>query len=68
MHCICEDAIRCVHGEGMPIHKRPQVKGNLFVKFEIIFPPNNFVDSAKITVSMITCCSVLSGIVAVECG
>lgn len=43
------DAIRCVKGEGMPIHKRPQDKGNLYIKFEIIFPPNNFVDPAKIT-------------------
>jgi len=44
------DAIRVVRGEGMPIHRRPDNRGNLYVKFEIIFPPNNFVDSAKVTV------------------
>lgn len=43
------DAIHCVQGEGMPIHKRPQDKGNLYIKFEIIFPQNNFIDPAKIT-------------------
>jgi len=47
---VCADAIRCVPGEGMPLHKRPHDKGNMYIKFEIIFPPNNFVDPAKITV------------------
>jgi len=37
----------------MPIHKRPNDKGNLLVKFQIIFPPNNFVDPAKITVCIV---------------
>jgi len=45
----------------MPIHKRPQDKGNLYIKFEIIFPQNNFIDPAKITVCIIaTYCSVQS--------
>jgi len=34
----------------MPIHRRPHDKGNLLIKFEINFPPNNFVDPAKISV------------------
>lgn len=42
------DATRCVIGEGMPIYRNPSDKGNLFVKFEIVFPPNNFTDPANI--------------------
>jgi len=44
----------------MPIHKRPQNKGNLYIKFEIIFPPNNFVDPAKIAVCITAYCSIQS--------
>jgi len=34
----------------MPLHKQPFERGDLYVKFEIVFPPNNFVDPAKIAV------------------
>jgi len=30
--------VRMIPKEGMPIHKRPYEKGNLYVKFEIVFP------------------------------
>ncbi|XP_035679341.1 dnaJ homolog subfamily A member 2-like [Branchiostoma floridae] len=39
--------IRGVVGEGMPIYRNPFEKGNLYIKFDIKFPENNFVDEAK---------------------
>jgi len=41
-------SLRCVEGEGMPIYRNPFEKGNLFIKFEITFPPNNFIDEPKL--------------------
>lgn len=40
--------IRGVVGEGMPTYKRPFDKGNLYVKFEIEFPENNFLPLDKL--------------------
>lgn len=34
--------LKVVSGEGMPQYKNPFEKGNLYVKFEIQFPDNNF--------------------------
>lgn len=34
----------------MPIYRNPFEKGNLYIKFEITFPPNQFLESAKIKV------------------
>jgi DnaJ family protein A protein 2 len=39
------ESTRCVEGEGMPIYRNPFEKGNLYIKFEIIFPPNNFIEA-----------------------
>ena len=51
--------IRGVVGEGMPGYRRPFDKGNLYIKFEIEFPPNNFIPCDKISVStVITCINV----------
>lgn len=36
------DAVRMVRGEGMPIHKNPFERGNLYIKFKINFPENHF--------------------------
>lgn len=33
--------IRAIQKEGMPIHKNPYEKGNLYVKFDVKFPENN---------------------------
>ena len=44
--------IRGVVGEGMPGYRRPFDKGNLYIKFEIEFPPNNFIPCDKISVSI----------------
>ncbi|KAI8810068.1 hypothetical protein BJ742DRAFT_867995 [Cladochytrium replicatum] len=41
--------IKCITGEGMPAYKRPYDRGNLFVRFEIIFPPPNWGPSEKVT-------------------
>jgi len=38
---------RCVYGEGMPQHRNPFEKGNLYVKFEVTFPPNHFLEEPK---------------------
>jgi DnaJ family protein A protein 1 len=34
--------LRSIEGEGMPRYKNPFEKGRLIVRFEVIFPPNNF--------------------------
>lgn len=33
---------RVIAGEGMPVHKTPDQKGNMFIAFDVEFPPNNF--------------------------
>ena len=43
--------MKIVAGEGMPVYRNPFEKGSLYVKFEITFPPNKFVDDQKLTVS-----------------
>lgn len=48
--------IRGVVGEGMPAYRRPYDRGNLYVKFEIEFPPNNFIPGDKISVSTYFLC------------
>ncbi|KAL5021318.1 hypothetical protein ScPMuIL_000473 [Solemya velum] len=35
-------AIRCVKEEGMPRYRNPFEKGNLYIKFDVTFPPQNF--------------------------
>lgn len=45
----------------MPGYRRPYDKGNLYIKFEIEFPPNNFIPCDKISVS-ISCVDYLCGL------
>lgn len=40
-----QGAIRCVRGEGMPTHKNPFVKGDLFIAFNVIFPDSSSLDA-----------------------
>jgi len=40
--------IKCVDGEGMPIHKRPYEKGRLIIKFNVQFPKTVTVDALKL--------------------
>ncbi|KAK3578457.1 hypothetical protein CHS0354_038543 [Potamilus streckersoni] len=35
-------AVKCITGEGFPIFKNPFEKGNLIIKFDVVFPPQNF--------------------------
>ena len=30
--------VKCIEGDGMPVHGQPSVKGNLYVQFEIEYP------------------------------
>lgn len=46
----CLGCVRGVVGEGMPFYRRPFDKGNLYIKFEIEFPPSNFIPEDKIEV------------------
>ena len=43
--------IRGVAGEGMPIYKRSTTNGNLYIRFNVIFPEKNFLDEEKLKVS-----------------
>lgn len=45
---IKPDEVRIIEGEGMPEYKRPFSKGDLYVQFELIFPPPNWADEATI--------------------
>lgn len=40
--------MKCIDGEGMPIYKNPIEKGNLFIKFNVVFPPDNFASVEKL--------------------
>ena len=39
---IKPDEVRVIEGEGMPEYKRPYNKGNLYVQFEVVFPPQDW--------------------------
>ena len=33
---------RVILHEGMPMHRNPFEKGHLYIEFDVIFPPNDF--------------------------
>lgn len=39
--------VKCIIGEGMPIHKRPYEKGQLIIKFNVTFPQSMSLESIK---------------------
>lgn len=39
---------KTISNEGMPGYKRPFDKGTMYVKFDVIFPPQNWLDRSKI--------------------
>jgi DnaJ family protein A protein 2 len=39
---------RCVEREGMPTYRDPYEKGNLYIKFDITFPPSGFISSDNV--------------------
>lgn len=45
---IKPDEVRIIEGEGMPEHKRPFSKGDLYVQFELVFPPSRWADEETI--------------------
>ena len=42
-YVITPNSQKAILKEGMPIHKNPFEKGNLYIKFEVAFPENNFI-------------------------
>lgn len=40
-----------VKGEGMPQYRNPFEKGDLYIKFDVQFPENNWIDAEKLNVS-----------------
>lgn len=41
-------SVKGVEGEGMPLHRSPFDKGNLYIKFDVTFPENHFADEKAI--------------------
>ena len=50
--------VRSVIGEGMPHFRNPFEKGNLYIKFDITFPPNKFTEEPKLKVCGFVCLSI----------
>jgi len=44
---------RCVVGEGMPRYRNPFEKGNLYIKFDVIFPSSQFIDKSQLQVCIL---------------
>ena len=50
---MCCDAVGSTHAvpnEGMPIYRTPFERGNLYIKFDVIFPPNQFIQPSQVKV------------------
>jgi len=39
---------RVILNEGMPLHRNPFEKGHLYIEFDVIFPPNNYLITEKL--------------------
>lgn len=50
-------SVRMVRAEGMPQYRNPFDKGDLYVKFDVQFPQNNWISPEKLVVCG-TCCFV----------
>lgn len=42
--------LKAIQGEGMPHHKNPFDKGNLYIKFDVVFPENNFAQDDQLKI------------------
>ncbi|KAG2469760.1 DNJA2 protein, partial [Polypterus senegalus] len=42
-------SVRVVRGEGMPQYRNPFEKGDLYIKFDVQFPENNWISPEKLT-------------------
>ena len=45
------DCVRGIKEEGMPVHRHPETRGNLYIKFEIEFPESGSLTEKSIVVS-----------------
>lgn len=45
------DCIRGIKEEGMPIYRHPEMRGNLYIKFEIEFPESGDLSEQAVVVS-----------------
>lgn len=45
----CVGVIRGMHHYGMPVHKHPEIKGNLYVEFELDFPETLSCETAEVS-------------------
>lgn len=43
-----------VRGEGMPQYRNPFDKGDLYVKFDVQFPQNNWISPEKLLVGLLS--------------
>lgn len=43
-------SVRVVRGEGMPQYRNPFEKGDLYIKFDVQFPDNNWISPEKLVV------------------
>ncbi|KAJ8247293.1 hypothetical protein GJAV_G00244630 [Gymnothorax javanicus] len=41
-------SVRVVRGEGMPHYRNPFEKGDLYIKFDVLFPDNNWINPEKL--------------------
>ena len=44
--------MRAIRDEGMPTFRRPDIKGHLYIKFEIEFPKNSFLTYDELKVGV----------------
>lgn len=47
---VSSGSVRMVRGEGMPQYRNPFDKGDLYVKFDVQFPQNNWISPEKLVV------------------
>ncbi|KAG9352715.1 hypothetical protein JZ751_021129 [Albula glossodonta] len=45
----CDSSVRVVRGEGMPQYRNPFEKGDLYIKFDVQFPENNWISPEKLS-------------------
>jgi len=45
---IVPGSVKGIRGEGMPIYRNPFEKGNLYIKFNVEFPANQFISEIKL--------------------
>lgn len=46
--------IRGLHHYGMPVHKHPEIKGNLYVEFELDFPETLSCETAEVSHTLVS--------------